>query len=105
MGFMNRLFRILVHAALPALAVAGMGLAGSGGCTSSPSPGGIARDWASDPAVFTLTGSQEIDALSDVHGDLDVTIRVLSAAGLITAVSPYHWTGGARVLVVTGDII
>ena len=63
------------------------------------------RDWQQDPAIVTLTGTSEIDALGDVHGDLAATARMLSAAGLDHPSTPYHWTGGTRVLVVTGDVI
>jgi hypothetical protein len=63
------------------------------------------RDWSAHPAVFTLTGATEIDALGDPHGDPDVTLRTLAAAGLVTTTAPTAWSGGAKVLVVTGDVI
>jgi hypothetical protein len=63
------------------------------------------RDWIAAPAVFTTTGAQEIDAVGDLHGDVLVAARVLSAAGLITPSTPFHWAGGSRILVVTGDVI
>jgi Calcineurin-like phosphoesterase len=87
---------------LPSLALLVWGC-GRGG--AAPREGGAGRDWQQDPAVFTLTGSKEIDVLGDVHGDPGVTERVLVAAGLITATAPYSWTGGSKVLVVTGDVI
>ncbi|MBC8131852.1 MAG: metallophosphoesterase [Deltaproteobacteria bacterium] len=52
-----------------------------------------------------MTGAPAIDALGDVHGDVAATARILSAAGLITTSTPFHWTGGNRILVVTGDVI
>ncbi len=64
-----------------------------------------ARDWAASPAVVTLAGTQEIDAVGDLHGDILVTARLLAAAGLITPSTPFHWLGGSRVLVITGDVI
>ncbi len=77
------------------------------GCRKSGTDGSpkFVRDWTLSPAVFTLTGAQEIDAMGDLHGDVVVAARVLSGAGLITTSTPYHWTGGTRVLVVAGDVI
>ena len=67
------------------------------------------RDWQRYPAVVALTGTSEIDAIGDLHGDLPVAVAVLRAAGLISpnpAGSPaYLWTGGSKVLVSVGDII
>jgi hypothetical protein len=79
-----------------------------GGCKGSAgnADGGVyARDWSAHPAVVVVTGAQEIDALSDLHGDPDVTFHLLAAAGLITTTAPAAWAGGKRVLVVNGDII
>jgi hypothetical protein len=53
--------------------------------------------------VFTLTGTPEIDALGDIHGDLATALQVLNAARLVDASS--HWMGGNRTLVITGDVI
>jgi hypothetical protein len=63
------------------------------------------RDWSAHPPVAVVTGTQEIDALSDVHGDPDVTFRLLAAAGLITTTAPTAWSGGNKILVVVGDVI
>jgi len=73
----------------------GTGACGSGGRSN--------RDWSAAPAVFSLTGASEIDALGDIHGDLEVALRVLKAAALIDASG--HWKGGTRTLIVTGDVI
>ncbi len=62
------------------------------------------RDFAAYPAIVELSSGGPIDALGDVHGDLAATVGLLSAAGLVGA-APHHWTGGARTLVVTGDVI
>ena len=80
------------------------------GCRESPTPDAgsvvpFVRDWATAPAVFTASAAREIDALGDLHGDPDVAVRILSAAGLITKSSPFHWAGGDRILIVTGDVI
>jgi hypothetical protein len=82
------------------------------GCHASPAGPGLpdgsgagGRDWQRYPAVFTMTGAQEIDVVGDLHGDPEAATRVLAAAGLITAAAPHHWTGGARTLIVTGDVI
>lgn len=68
-----------------------------------------ARDWRAYPAVVEITGTSEIDAIGDLHGDPEVAVAVLTAAGLIAgnpAGSPaYLWTGGAKVLVSVGDVI
>ena len=86
-------------------------LAFSGACQSPREGPDLAdagprpRDWVEFPAVFTLTGTQEIDALGDLHGDIGATARVLSAAGLVTPSTPFHWAGGTRILIVTGDVI
>jgi hypothetical protein len=78
----------------------------AGGCTRTPATHeGAPRDWSAHPAVVTLTGAQEIDALGDVHGDADATFHMLAVAGLVTATAPPHWSGGAKILVVTGDVI
>jgi hypothetical protein len=65
----------------------------------------MARDWIVNPAVFTRTGAREIDVVGDLHGDFEVAVRVLAAAGLVTAASPFHWTGGTVTLIVVGDVI
>src|SRR5450432_441749 len=89
------------------LLTAALALGGACKRSSATGDGGAhyARDWAAHPAVVMLTTTQEIDALGDVHGDADVTFRMLVAAGLITTTAPAAWSGGARVLVVTGDVI
>jgi hypothetical protein len=84
-------------------------LGASGSCThgAAPSDGGVRykRDWAAHPAVVTLAGAKDIVALGDVHGDADVTFHLLATAGLITTTAPTRWSGGATILVVTGDVI
>ena len=91
------------------LVVTLLGLAAAG-CRATPGPvdGGappFQRDWSTAPAVFTAAAAPEIDALGDLHGDPDAAVRMLAAAGLITASSPFHWAGGDRILIVTGDVI
>lgn len=70
---------------------------------SSVGPGG--RDWSKDPPVATITGTTEIDAMGDIHGDPATALKVLKAAGLVSSTSAPDWTGGAKTLVVTGDVI
>jgi hypothetical protein len=82
-----------------ALVLASVGC-GGGGTT----PVVTGRDWQRYPAVATVTGAGEIDVLGDLHGDPEVATRMLTTAGLIST-APYHWTGGDRTLVVTGDVI
>lgn len=49
------------------------------------------------------TRSERIVAIGDVHGDLAATKRALRLAGLIDAQD--RWSGGATVLVQTGDLL
>jgi hypothetical protein len=88
-----------VSVTMTALGIAALGCGGGG--ASGPS----GRDWERHPAVVTVTGAGAIDVLGDLHGDPEVTTRMLAAAGLTTSTSPVHWTGGDRTLVVTGDVI
>jgi len=93
------------------LRVAATLAAATGACSGRPpsvgSDGGprYARDWSAYPPVVTMTGAEEIDALGDPHGDPDATFHLLASAGLITTTSPIAWSGGAKVLVLTGDVI
>jgi hypothetical protein len=59
-----------------------------------------------DPAVFEQTGAPRLWAISDVHGDRDRLVALLSAAGVVggTATAP-TWKAGTDTLVVTGDNI
>jgi hypothetical protein len=89
------------HAASPASDPGGNA---AGPVDAGPGPS-LMRDWASHPAIFTQTGAREIDVLGDLHGDLGAAVRILAAAGLVTPVSPFHWTGATATLVVVGDVI
>jgi hypothetical protein len=93
---MDRLHFVVSVSTLVALAA----VAGCGSETSKPP-----RDWQTFPAVAVVTGAGEIDVVGDLHGDFEVTTRVLASAGLITTTVPRQWTGGSRVLVITGDVI
>lgn len=64
------------------------------------------RDWTQDPAVFRQTGASRLWAVSDVHGDRNRLVALLSAPGLVggTATAPV-WTAGSDTLVVSGDSI
>jgi hypothetical protein len=86
-----------------ALAPALAAFAAAAGC-SAPSSA-PSRDWEKHPAVAVVTGAGQIDVIGDLHGDFEVTTRVLASAGLITTTVPRQWTGGSRVLVITGDVI
>lgn len=92
-----------VRALAPALAI--VAVLGLGCGASSNTPAVPSRNWTDAPAVVTLTGTTEIDVVGDLHGDNVVAATLLSAAGLITTSTPFHWKGGSRVLVVTGDVI
>jgi hypothetical protein len=85
------------------LAVSGTVLAGcKGSGTGTPK---VKRDWTAYPAVATVSGATEIYAVGDLHGDVGVTARLLSGVGLISTSTPFHWTGGTKVVVVLGDVI
>jgi hypothetical protein len=96
--------RLVPRAALVVFAVTALPACGS---KAPAADAGVLfqRDWGAHPAVFTMNGATEIDALGDPHGDPDVTFRTLAAAGLISRAAPVAWTGGAKVLVLTGDVI
>jgi hypothetical protein len=96
----RRLFALTTLVAL----AAGAGGACTHGATSDAGTR-VRRDWAAHPAVVTLSGAKDLVALGDVHGDPDATFRLLAAAGLITTAAPARWSGGATILVVTGDVI
>jgi hypothetical protein len=68
--------------------------------------GAWTRDFTAHPAVYRQSGATRLWALSDVHGDRDRLVALLSAAGLVggTASAP-TWTGGTDTLVVNGDNI
>lgn len=89
-----------------ALAALGLSLAlATSACRSNGSGAMKERDWAAFPAVATLSGAQEIYALGDLHGDSTSSALLLARAGLISSTTPFHWTGGDKVLVVLGDVI
>jgi len=67
------------------------------------------RDWQQCPAVVTLTTTETVYALGDTHGDFKRTADLLVAAKLMPAVPASAdqgtWSGGASILIVTGDMI
>jgi hypothetical protein len=95
--------QILALAAVLAAATGACG--GRGSAVGSDGGPRFERDWSAYPAVVTLTGAEEIDVVGDPHGDPDATFHLLASAGLITTTSPIAWSGGAKILVVTGDVI
>jgi hypothetical protein len=74
------------------------------GCRGSSAPKQN-RDWTAFPAIATAPDATEIYAVGDLHGDVTVTASLLSALGLISPSTPFHWTGADKVLVVVGDVI
>lgn len=83
-------FRPTVLVALVCLAFAGPA------CAERPAP---AEPVHVDP--WLLPAAERVVAVGDLHGDLDATRAVLRLAGLIGPDDA--WTGGAAVLVQTGD--
>lgn len=67
------------------------------------------RDWSAHPAVVEIEPVATIFAISDVHGGYDRMVALFAKHHVIDAVpdapSAVHWSGGAAVLVVTGDMI
>jgi hypothetical protein len=59
--------------------------------------------------VIELHTTEDVYAIGDVHGDYQTMARVLAAARLIDSPTAppdqIRWTGGAAVLVCTGDLI
>lgn len=86
---------------LASLAMATAALSGCRGSNAAKQ----SRDWTAFPAVATAPDAAEIYAVGDLHGDVTVTASLLSSLGLISASTPFHWTGGDKVLVIVGDII
>lgn len=67
------------------------------------------RDWDAHPAIVEIDDADEIYAVSDVHGQYDAFVELLSAnhlvAGAPSTPSQARWTGGSAILVVAGDLI
>jgi len=67
------------------------------------------RDWNRFPAIVERDTSDEVVALGDVHGGYKRLVKLLTTSGLIApdsqSTTGYSWTGGARTLVCTGDLI
>jgi calcineurin-like phosphoesterase family protein len=77
----------------------------------------VSGGWNPNPAIVQLDTSEEIFAIGDPHGDPYRLATVLAAAGLIERIAlvkcpqqlkdppTVNWTGGRKVLVITGDFI
>ena len=67
------------------------------------------RDFAAHPAVFAVPSADEVYAVSDVHGQYDIFLRLLAANHLIAKAeadpAKVKWTGGTATLVIVGDHI
>ncbi len=68
-----------------------------------------ARDWGAHPAIVEIDTAPTIYAMSDVHGGYDRMVALLARHAVI-APAPQtpdaaHWSAGASVLVVTGDLM
>jgi hypothetical protein len=76
---------------------------------------GIARDWATYPAVTQIESPGEIYAIGDAHGDFQRLAKAMAAAGIIEALpnkdtlpdkpEDARWHAGKAILVTLGDMI
>jgi hypothetical protein len=84
------------------------------GCDGAPATSGLddvagtadhaqARDWSQHPAIVDLDDGDEIFALSDPHGNIDVLKALLLVNGIIDHKD--GWAKGGAILVVAGDLI
>jgi len=87
-------YRVYLHA-LPLLTQLSLAACSSTQAETAPH--------ASQTLARVHHASGRVVAVGDLHGDLDVTRRVLRAAGAIDSAD--HWVGGKLVLVQTGDTI
>jgi hypothetical protein len=62
------------------------------------------RDWTRHPAIVERAAAPLVYAVSDVHGDYDRLVGLLTTHGLVERGS-LRWTGGRAKLVVVGDLI
>lgn len=79
------------------------------GLAACDEPVALVRDWQAHPAVVTLTTTEEIIVVGDVHGGYDRLVALLVKNGVIVedrfSAVGYSWSAGSRVLVCTGDVI
>src|SRR5262249_42964254 len=62
-----------------------------------------ARDWSKYPAIVEIDDADEVFALSDPHGNIDVLRGLLLENALIDGHD--RWVAGDAILVVAGDLI
>jgi hypothetical protein len=71
--------------------------------------GQVARDWKRFPAVVEIPAAKQLYVLGDVHSDYDRMVELLAGTRLIApnpaTPAAVRWTGGADVIVCTGDMI
>ena len=69
----------------------------------------LSRDFAAHPAILEIDTADHVYAVSDVHGQYDVFVRLLAGSHLIASPEQdptrVKWTGGTATLVVAGDHI
>ena len=67
------------------------------------------RDFAAHPAIVEITSADHVYAVSDVHGQYEIFVRLLAAnhliASAVTEPAKVTWTGGTATLIVAGDHI
>lgn len=69
----------------------------------------VSRDFAAHPAILEIATADHVYAVSDVHGQYEIFVRLLAAnhliASAVTDPAKVKWTGGTATLVVAGDHI
>ena len=69
----------------------------------------LSRDFSGHPAILEVETADQVYAVSDVHGQYDIFVRLLEANHLIARAESdptrVRWTGGTATLVIAGDHI
>jgi len=101
--------RCLVTVATAAALIAGCSSAPEDATASADQTEALSRDFASKPAILEIEAADHVYAVSDVHGQYEIFVRLLAGQpphrqgrGGRTKVK---WTGGTATLVIAGDHI
>lgn len=105
-----KLARCLVTAAIGAALVVGCSSATPEDATASADQtAALSRDFSSHPAILEVEAADHVYAVSDVHGQYEIFVRLLAANHLIAKAEPdptkVKWTGATATLVIAGDHI
>lgn len=102
--------RCLATVATAAVLIAGCSSAAPEDATdSADQTEALSRDFAAKPAILEVETADHVYAVSDVHGQYEVFVRLLAANRLVAKVESdplkVKWTGGTATLVIAGDHI